>query len=144
MVREAEELIKSGLTLTKRLHKDIGDEVADQEVAKRLKTLAAETNKLLVKLRRQMACDVTAVNTRESVLKQVLKEELIDRDANAARVSERQRLAYEKSHGFASLAQRSDDAVRQINTSIASLCPWQIGISPSVPMIAAAQAGTSS
>lgn len=136
---KAEECVKEGLTLTKQLHKEIGESGIDPAIAKRLKGMVAETNKLLVNLRRQMAADWVVVTTREQILKQVLKEELIDRDANAARVAERMRLASEKGHGISTVGQRSDDAVQQMNASIGALCPWQIGLSASVPMIAAVQ-----
>lgn len=134
----AEECVKEGLTLTKRLHKEIGDSGIDIAISKRLKAMAAEANKLLVRLRRQMAQDQVGVITREQILRQALKDELIDRDANAARVAERQRLQAEKGLGIAMMAQRSEDAIAQINSSIDSLCPYQIGVSTSVAMLAEA------
>jgi len=140
MGKEADGYVKDGLSLTKRLHKEIAESSLSSDDAKRLKSMAAEANKLLVNLRRQLVDDANSNSVREAILKQVMKEELIDRDANAARISDRQRLASERVHGIASLAQRSEDAVQQINASIVSLCPWQIGLSPSVPMIAAARA----
>ena len=144
--RDAEGYVKEGLSLTKRLHKRLREWEEHQNCMdhthvdyKELKTMAADANKLLVNLRRQLTEDRVVVTTREQILKQTLKEELIDRDANAARVADRQRFSYEKGQGIASLAQRSEEAVQQINASIVSLCPWQIGLSTSVPMIAAAR-----
>ena len=130
---------KDALSLTKRLHGEISELSLGQEVNKKLKSMAADTNKLLVKIRRQVAEDALVATTREQIIRQALKDELIDRDANAAVIAERQRLVAEKSAGIGQLAQRSDDAVQQISTSIASMCPWQLGLSASVKLIFDAQ-----
>lgn len=134
----SEILIKECLNLTKQLHQEIGKCELPPESAKKLKRMAAEANKTIVKLRRQSAMDAVAASTREQILKQALKEELIDRDANAARIAERMRVAAERGVAIAALAQRSEDAVQQINASIVALCPWQMGVSCGVPLIAAA------
>lgn len=147
-MKEAEGFVREALTLTKNLHKRLREWEAQQAITDHghtvdyteLKQMTADTNKLLVNIRRQLATDWVAVTTREQILRQATKEELIDRDANAARVAERQRLAAERGQPLAMVAQRSEDALQQINASITSLCPWQIGMSTSVPMIAAAQA----
>jgi len=132
------ETIKTGLSLTKRLHHEV-TQIPDipDESSKRLKSMIVDANKLFVKLRRQIFETLNETDVCVTVLKQVLKEEMIDREANAARVSDRQRLAAERGMGVSDLAQRSEEAVTQINNSLASLCPWQISVSPNVSMIAA-------
>lgn len=143
MGREAENLVKEGLSLTKRIHREIGEvgeSEIDPEVSKKFRGLTADCNRLLVQLRRQLATDAVEAATRDNLLRQTLKEELIDRDANAARVSERQRLLAEKGAGIAQLAQRSEEAIQQIDATLASLCPWAISVSCSVPMLVEAQA----
>lgn len=147
MAKESEAYVKEGLSLTKRLHTRMRELEQQQSCSDptpvvdfaELKSMAANVNKLLVNLRRQLVSDAHAESASQSILRQALKDELIDRDANAARVAERQRLAAERGHGIAALAQRGEEAVGQINLSIAALCPWQIGLSTSVPMIANAQ-----
>lgn len=141
--RAAETHVREGLTLTKRLHKEIGELGIDPDVAKTLKSKVAEANKLLVTLRRQLHLDDVANEVRHRVMLAAIKEELIDRDANAARVAERLRIMTDRTSDGSSLANRSSDAAQQIAANISGLCPWQMRLSQSVPMLAASSSNES-
>ena len=141
--RAAEAHVRDGLTLTKDLHKRLREWEQQQEVTdgvvvdyKELKTMVADTNKLLVKIRRQIAIDDNATAARDRVMLQAIKDELIDRDANAARVSERMRVMADRTADGQTLINRSNEAAQQIIASIEELCPWQMKLSQSVPMLA--------
>lgn len=146
--REIETHVRDGLTLTKDLHKRLREWEQHQDAAdhvcvdyKELKTMVADTNKLLVKIRRQLAIDDNSTATRDRVMLQAIKDELIDRDANAARVAERMRMIADRTVDGHTVINRSTEAANQISASISALCPWQMKLSQSVPMLAQVENG---
>lgn len=58
------------------------------------------------------------------LLKEELKRDLMDRDANDAKTLDRQRIASERGEKFSVLVLRSKESVAQIDRDIATVCPW--------------------
>lgn len=139
---EVASLVKEALTRTKRLHSQISQTTQDggdnDDTSKRLKSEIAETNKILVKIRRQLAADAVVEKTNDLILKKAIKEELVDRDANAARIAERQRVFSEKNVGGAEILARAKDSVLQVHASLSAICPNSTSLSASTPLLAAA------
>lgn len=113
------------------------------ETASKLKEMASEANGKLVCLRRKLHLDTIDAQIKLDLLTRALKEELVDRDANAARVADRHRVLDERGNTKATLHSRSRDAASQIAASIATLCPWQLPFaSDTIAAIAAEQDGS--
>ena len=97
---------KVALTATKTLHKRLRElEEAPHVVIdgdpfpkvdyQSLKKLAADANKAIVAMQRHASDDAVRADVRENILREAVRDELIDREANAARVHDRQRALFE-------------------------------------------------
>jgi hypothetical protein len=62
--------------------------------------------------------------TRVAILKKELERDLLDRDANDAKVVERYRMAADRGDTFANVLLKSKDSTRQIESELLEMCPW--------------------
>lgn len=133
-----EEHARAALGATKRLYKRLNELEEAESIGAletspgsfcdwpALKTLAADANKAIQALRRHALDEATRADVRESILREAMHNELIDREANAARVLDRQRTLLEAraSGGLEDVYERAIQSAMQIDAGIASLCPY--------------------
>lgn len=62
--------------------------------------------------------------TRVSILRKELERDLLDRDANDAKIAERYRMAADRGESFANVLLKSKESNRQIESELLDLCPW--------------------
>ena len=136
--------IREGLSKTKRLHGELKEAPSrfptlseEQWIseAKALKKIALEANRTFAKLHRLVEIDAIARQTELALQREEMKEELVDREANASRVVDRLRLFTERSSSQEVVYQRSISAAAQIADSVKTLCSWTGRMSNSVEMI---------
>ena len=73
------------------------------------------------------SCDAVRADVRENILREAVRDELIDREANAARVLDKQRTLFEGRDSAALTAfDRANQLVASVEASVASLCPHQL------------------
>lgn len=133
-----DEHIKEALGTTRTLHKRL-DELDDAR-CEPLKKLAARANKAVQAIQRCAHAESLRADVRESILREAVRGELIDREANAARVLERHRLFAEEG-GSSSTApstfERARTAAASVEASIASLCSHRSRHAPGIALLAA-------
>ena len=79
---------------------------------------------------------VAQSDVREGILREAMRDELIDREANAARVLDRQRTLAETRNNGAAVFERSITSAQNIENAIGALCPHQTRIAPGVAALA--------
>ena len=141
---------KAALTATKTLHKRLRElEEAPHVVIdgdpfpkvdyQSLKKLAADANKAIVAMQRHASDDAVRADVRENILREAVRDELIDREANAARVHDRQRALFEgRDSNTLTVFDRVNQTVAGVEASIASLCPHGLQRSSGVTVLAEA------
>lgn len=137
---------KVALTATKTLHKRLRElEEEEQETDRcypkfdELKKLAADANKAIVAMQRHASDDAVRADVRENILREAVRDELIDREANAARVHDRQRALFEgRDSNTLTVFDRVNQTVAGVEASIASLCPHGLQRSSGVTVLAEA------
>jgi len=136
---------KAALNATKSLHKRLRELEDTSETAtvndgidwKPLKKLAADANKAIQAMQRHASDDAVRADVRENILREAVRDELIDREANAARVQDRQRTLFEGRDSAAlSAFDRANQQVATVEASIAALCPHQLQRAPGVSVLA--------
>jgi len=125
-------LIATLLTLTKKIHAESNDEL--------VKACASEANRHAVSLKKRLQLDANASVVREKVLRQCLRDELVDRDAHAARITERQRVATERlqatgKNTLTTISQKASDGLRLVEKSLVAADPFQLRFSESCQTI---------
>ena len=128
---------KAALTATKKLYRLLDECEEAQNIGaleispgsyvdwSALKTLAANANKAVQALRKHAASEAMVADVREGILREEVREELMDREANAARVLDRQRTLMEVgAGGLAAVHERALQSASQIEASIGALCPY--------------------
>ena len=141
---------KKALSATKNLHKRLREWEHQQDVMDtvcvdyaELKKLAADANKAIQAMQRHASDDALRADVRENILREAVRDELIDREANAARVQDKQRSLFEGRDAAAlSAFDRANQTVAAIEASVASLCPHQLQRAPGVSVLAEAAAGS--
>jgi hypothetical protein len=144
---------KAALSATKNLHKRLRDleesplVIMDGEAFPKvdyqaLKKLAADANKAIQAMQRHASDDSVRADVRENILREAVRDELIDREANAARVLDRQRALLEGKGESLSAFDKASQAVASVEASVASLCPHQLQRAPGVTVLAEAAAGS--
>jgi len=119
------ENVKAALVATKELHSKLGKLASPpSEEIKLLKALAATANRAIMEVHKQSLVASHEAAIRENLLRDVLQNELFDREAHAARISEAQREAMERL-GPAGIPayQRANAMVSKVEESIAALSP---------------------
>lgn len=133
---------KQALGSTKSLWKRL-DALAkasdDPAVFEELRTLAYQANKAVQAMQRCAAQSVTTCDVREAILREAVRDELIDREANAARIFDRQRTRVEDRADALAAFDRAHASVRQIEAGIGALCPHQVSHVPGVALLAEAR-----
>ena len=93
---------------------------------KEIRNTAKRLNKLLQTLARQKAYEDARATAELDTLRSEMHAELVDREANAARVAERQRFLFERhtaQAGQASAAERAAQSAAFVEAALVSLCP---------------------
>jgi len=119
-----------GLSATKLLF-EVTDAAIDagnpaQLNLKDIRNTAKRLNKLLQVLARQKAYEQARATAELDALRSEMHAELVDREANAARVAERQRFLFERHTaqvGQASAAERAAQSAAFVEAALVSLCP---------------------
>jgi hypothetical protein len=136
---------KKALSATKALHKRLREQ--EEESLRKthndhidwepLKKLAADANKAIQAMQRHASDDAVRADVRENILREAVRDELIDREANAARVQDKQRTLFEGRDAAAlSAFDRANQQVATVEASIAALCPHQLQRAPGVSVLA--------
>jgi hypothetical protein len=141
---------KKALDATKTLHKRLREweyksthaEFNDGLDYAELKKLAADANKAVQAMQRIATDEALRADVRENVLREAVRDELIDREANAARIQDRQRLLLEQAGATETLSafDRAATSASSVEASIAALCPHQTRVAAGVVVLAAAAA----
>ena len=132
---------KDALRLTKELHTLLKQNQksgnADDVDWKKLLELAVEANRAARSLRRHAQDDAVRAQVRENVLREAVRDELIDREANAARVAAKQTAMLEQASGTSevSVFEKAQAVVRQVEAAVATLAPYQTEILPGVAVL---------
>jgi hypothetical protein len=142
---------KVALSATKNLHKRLR-ELEEESLRKthndhidfkELKKLAAGANKAIQAMQRHASDDAVRADVRENILREAVRDELIDREANAARVHDKQRAMFEGRDSVAlSALEKANQTVAGVEASLASLCPHQLQRAPGVSVLAEAACAT--
>ena len=129
---------KAALDATKALWKRLGKTGLSVDERSELKALAAKANKAVQAMQRLAGDQVVRADVRESILREALRDELIDREANAARVLDRQRLLSEGRQDAGAVFERALLTAQQIESNIGALCPHQAPCASGVAVLASA------
>ena len=83
---------------------------------------------ILEKVLRSLAIEIEYERRQHEVnlgiIKNEIKLDLIDRDANDARIMDRQRIASEKGEMFSTMMLKNRERVVQIDSELSAACPW--------------------
>lgn len=138
---------KKALSATRALHKRLRElEITDHSESakskdnidwKALRQLAADANRAVQAMQRHASHEALCADVRANILREAVRDELIDREANAARVQERQRSIFEGQEPDAlSALDKASQLVAVVESSIASLCPHRLQRAPGVSVLA--------
>ena len=105
-----------------------------------LKKLALKAHRSVLAMQRYMSADATRVQVREQLLREAIREDSMDRAANAARVLDKQRSLIQGNASDALFFERAHTAAHTVELAIAALCPHQTESTPGVRLLAQAQA----
>lgn len=136
MDEHAKQALGSTKSLWKRLDA-LARTADDPAVFEELRTLAFRANRAVQAMQRCAAQSVTMCDVREAILREAVRDELIDREANAARIFDRQRARVEDRADALAAFDRAHASVRQIEAGIGALCPNQVSHTPGVALLAA-------
>ena len=130
------------LAATRALHKRVREmeeptEDSPPEDYKLLKKLASDANRAVHAMLRHAQDEQVRANVRENVLREAVRDELIDREANAARVIERQKFLLEQQGSqHAQAFERATATARNLAAAVAKLHACQLSLSPGVALLA--------
>jgi len=140
-----DEQTKAALNATKTLWKRLdslakgGDErvsACEPSVFEELRTVAFQANKAVQAMQRCAAQSATTFDVREAILREAVRDELIDREANAARVFDRQRARVEDRADELAAFDRAHASAQQIEAGVGALCPHQAARAAGVSLLA--------
>ena len=119
---------KEGLSLTKNLFEAADAAINDNEPIDTgsVRSVAKRLNKLLQTMARQQSVEKARATAEIDTLRAEMHAELVDREANGARVAERQRFLFERhaaQNGQASAADRAAQSAAFVEAALVSLCP---------------------
>lgn len=97
---------------------------SDQVDVEQLKKLDVVLSKTIAQLVSNLHVERVAADTMLSIIKQEIKEDLVDRDANDAKSLDKQRIAAERGEKYASTLLKSYESVSNINHELSQACPW--------------------
>ena len=134
--------VSEGLDLTKKLHQTVdaslnGNGHVDLS---EVRSAAKRLNKILQGVARHRTFEKARSTAELDALRSEMHTELVDREANAARVAERQRFLFERSsaqNGQAVAAERAAQSAAFVEAALVSLCPHTASQSPGCSQLAA-------
>ena len=144
-----DEQAKLALNATKALHKRLRNA---EEAQKRgalelspgnymdwvaLKKLAADANRAVQAMQRIARYQAVGSDVREGILREAVRDELIDREANAARVLDRQRQLAQGRDDAETVFERARSTAMQVEANIGALCPHRAPCAPGVAVLSA-------
>ena len=103
---------------------------------KELKSLALTSNLQIQILKKKVIMEYTEADIRETVLREAMRNDLVDREAHAALVFDRQRVVAENNLDALAAFDRAQTAATQIERGIATLCPHQVRRATGVALVA--------
>jgi hypothetical protein len=119
--------VKDALTATKRLYEALEQARRGKQVDyKQLKRQAKLANAVLVSVQRRHADEIVAARVERDALRAEMHGELVDREANGARVSDRQRVLFERATalpGQSAAQEKAQASASFVEAAISSLCP---------------------
>tara|TARA_B110000902_G_scaffold1636_1_gene1750 strand:- start:195 stop:650 length:456 start_codon:yes stop_codon:yes gene_type:complete len=137
---------KLALNATKKLHTKLSELEEWQGVGvlecsmaldwAALKKLAADANRAVQAMQRLAHVEARRAEVSQGILREAVRDELIDREANAARVLDRQRALAESQHCATVVFDRSLTSARNVEASIGALCPNQLRVAAGVANLA--------
>ena len=107
--------------LSKRMHVIAQADPVDVEQLRKLDVVLSKT---IAQVTSELHVERVANDTRLSIIKQEIKEDLVDRDANDAKSLDKQRIAAERGEKYASTLLKSYESVNNINHELSQTCPW--------------------
>ena len=130
--------IQEGLTLSKALYEEMDLALTEgvdtgQVDAGSVRSKARTLNKILQAANRQRSFEKARATAELDALRSEMHSELVDREANAARVAERQRFLFERhtaQPGQAAAADRASQSAAFVEAALVSLCPHTTTVSP--------------
>jgi hypothetical protein len=140
--------VKKALKATKELHKRLRElEAEDAESDdhkynidwKPLKKLAVDTNRAIQAVQRHASAESICTQVRENILREAVRDDMIDREANAARILDKQRTMLESNGSGSIIFEKARVAAYSVESAIAALCPHQTKHSTGVPLLAEAE-----
>jgi len=139
---------KLALNATKALHKRLREAEEHEGVGAleispssyfdwaALKKLAADANRAVQAMQRLARDEAVRADVRQGILREAVRDELIDREANAARVLDRQRTLAEMQHDGVAVLERSIASARAVEAAVGSLCPHHVSMASGVAVLA--------
>lgn len=134
---------REGLTLSKSMHEVLDRHLKGNNVDLSLSDLRSDCrtlNSIINKMAREAEFNNARAIAEKDALRAELHCEQVDREANAARISERQRFLFERSAaqpGQASAAERAAASAAFVEAALVSLCPHSTPRSPGCDQLAA-------
>lgn len=133
------ESAKAALASTKRIHSEIkkheaeGLPVGTQQL-KEWRTVVAAANKELSRMVKKLASQDERHKVEMAMINEEVRGELVDREANNARVAERFRMQLDRENSSLSF-DRALNSAAVVESSIAALCPHVNGMSSGTVML---------
>ena len=131
-----EEQARLALNATKTLHRRLAEIQCQPQEQAELRALARSANKAVQAMQKLARDEAVRADVRHDILREAVRDELIDREANAARVLDRQRMLAEAQHDGARVLDRSLASARNIENALGALCPYQMRVAPGVAVLA--------
>lgn len=130
---------KSSLASTKRIHASIKKHEADgtspdTHELKEWRTVVAAANKELSRMVKKLANQDERHKVEMAMINEEVRGELVDREANNARVAERFRMQLDRENSSLSF-DRALNSASVVESSIAALCPHVNGMSSGTVML---------
>lgn len=107
--------------LQHKLSKLVQSETFDSDATKSLEPILQKAIRSLVI---ELESERKYHEVQLSIINTEVKLDLIDRDANDAKVMDRQRIASERGEEFSSLVLKNRERVSQIDRELSTTCPW--------------------
>lgn len=139
-----DEHAKKALNATKGLHnrlRELEDMATTDQCLqdfKKLKKLASDANKAVQAMQRHASDEAVRADVSLNILREAVRDDLINRDANAARVIDKQRSMLESNPCAASAFERAHTAANAVESAMIALCPHQTKHASGVALLAEA------